>query len=113
MTAHCQWSFVISTSPSARPRPAGDGFRKLVGSGRLGDGNGDRGSNSLQASGEERDRHVQVVAPGCQRPCQDRVGGITPIEDADPFFLGVNINTEYLNGSFEVSNHALNYRGLL
>jgi len=105
-------AFVISTSPSARARPAGDGFRKQVGSGRLGDSKGDRGSNSVQALREERDRNIQVVAPGCQSPCQNRVRWLRPIENADAFLLGVNIDVEDLNGPFQATYQILNYRGL-
>jgi hypothetical protein len=49
---------------------------------RLSDGNGDCRNDDVQALPEGGDRNEQVVAPGYQRSCQDRVRWHRSIENS-------------------------------
>ena len=54
----------------------------------------------------------EVVAPGRQRPCQDRVERVSLIENLYALLLGANVDKQDLDRSLKILDHGPDHRGL-
>ncbi len=58
----------------------------------------DRGKSLLKSYNCD----LEIVAPRCQRPCQDRILGVGSIENPRPLLFGGNVALDHLHSAIEI-----------
>jgi hypothetical protein len=59
----------------------------------------DRGKSLLKSCNCD----LEIVAPRCQRHCQDRILGVGSIENPGPLLFCGNVALDHLHGAIEIS----------